>query len=380
MPTPLLLAATTTTWFGTARVPRALVEAGFEVTLLTPRNSLAEKSGYLRRIAYLRDDATERDFVAALGATVAATAPRLVVPCDDMAFRLLARLVLNSPPGVSVAQRRLADLVRESLGDPAHYLTSVDKTLLPPAAQALGLRVLPFAIVSAPEEAESFIAEHGFPLVLKNAHGFAGEGVAFCSDRDEFAKSFAQLSRPTVFAPIEPKPRLLLQRYIEGSAQYFPLAAWRGELVAGWAVERVVGHPAAKGPATVVRHLRSAEVRAFAERIVRGFGMSGLLNLECMIEQGTGRAYLLELSRRVNPGIHRGRWVGVDVCAALHAAATGMPWPSGMDVEAGEGRIAAHFPQEWLRDPGSSYLRDYPVDVPWDEPELLEAMLAMRHH
>jgi len=36
------------------------------------------------------------------------------------------------------------------------------------------------------------------------------------------------------------------------------------------------------------------------------------------------------------------------------------------------------FPQEWLRDPQSRWLRDYPVDVPWDESQLLAAMLARR--
>ena len=36
------------------------------------------------------------------------------------------------------------------------------------------------------------------------------------------------------------------------------------------------------------------------------------------------------------------------------------------------------FPQEWLRDPQSRWLREFPVDVPWGEPELLAAMLARR--
>jgi hypothetical protein len=48
-------------------------------------------------------------------------------------------------------------------------------------------------------------------------------------------------------------------------------------------------------------------------------------------------------------------------------------------MDPGDEWINVHFPQEWLRDPESSYLRDYPVDVPWDEPELIKAMLAMRH-
>ena len=32
---------------------------------------------------------------------------------------------------------------------------------------------------------------------------------------------------------------------------------------------------------------------------------------------------------------------------------------------------------KWLRDPESKWLRDYPVDVPWDEPALFEAMLDL---
>jgi hypothetical protein len=41
--------------------------------------------------------------------------------------------------------------------------------------------------------------------------------------------------------------------------------------------------------------------------------------------------------------------------------------------------LSVHFPQEWLRDPESEWILDHPVDVPWDEPELIEAMLALRH-
>jgi hypothetical protein len=31
-----------------------------------------------------------------------------------------------------------------------------------------------------------------------------------------------------------------------------------------------------------------------------------------------------------------------------------------------------------LRDPFSRWLREYPVDVPWDDPKLIEALLALR--
>jgi len=40
--------------------------------------------------------------------------------------------------------------------------------------------------------------------------------------------------------------------------------------------------------------------------------------------------------------------------------------------------VIAHFPQEWLRDPASRYLRRCRVDAPWDDPALLKAMAALR--
>ena len=51
---PILLVSTATRWYGTARTPRALAKAGFEVTLLAPRNSLAESSRFVARMRTCR--------------------------------------------------------------------------------------------------------------------------------------------------------------------------------------------------------------------------------------------------------------------------------------------------------------------------------------
>jgi len=133
-----------------------------------------------------------------------------------------------------------------------------------------------------------------------------------------------------------------------------------------------------KGPATVTRYHRSPAMREFARRLVKGFGMSGLLGLECVLANGSGEPYLIEINRRIVPGTHRGRELGVDQCAALHAALDGLPNPTRTDLEAGEEIVRVSFPQEWLRDPQSRWLRDHPVDVPWAELGLLRAMLARR--
>jgi len=69
--------------------------------------------------------------------------------------------------------------------------------------------------------------------------------------------------------------------------------------------------------------------------------------------------------------------MNVDPGAALFAASTGTSSDTRADLDEGEEHVCVHFPGEWLRDPESRWLREYPADVPWDEPELLQAMLAL---
>ena len=56
----------------------------------------------------------------------------------------------------------------------------------------------------------------------------------------------------------------------------------------------------------------------------------------------------------------------------------GLPSPSRTRLDANDERILVQFPGEWLRDPSSRWPRQHAVDVPWDDPELLDAMLALR--
>ena len=380
MNVPVLLVSTATRWIGTARIPAALAAAGFEVSLLTPRNSLAEKSRFVSKVGYLPDNATFPQWVVAFAGAVRATAPRIVVPCDDMAFRLMAML-LRSPHGVQPAlQLQLASLIRESLGDADYYDISVDKTLLPPAAEALGVRVPPYAVISTAEAAASFAAVRGYPVVLKRGHGFAGQGVAICANRDELTLAFADFTRANAMELGDSSAnRHLVQARIPGRVQYYLAMAWKGDLLAGWTSEKVVANPAPTGPPTVTRHFRSPRVREITASLVRRFGISGHFFVEFIVADDSGEPHVLEINRRVTPGSHRGRARNVDLWGALHARLQGTPFASPTDLDEGMEGIAVFFPEEWLRDPESRYLRDYPVDVPWDEPELIEAFLAMRH-
>ena len=106
--------------------------------------------------------------------------------------------------------------------------------------------------------------------------------------------------------------------------------------------------------------------------------MTGLFTSEYLVERGSGRVYLIEIERRIGPATHFGSVMKVDLCAALHAAMHGLPSPTRARLDPGEEHMLVTFPGEWLRNPQSRWLRDHPVDMPWDDPELLDAMLALR--
>ncbi|MGE5088236.1 MAG: hypothetical protein ACM3QY_03840 [Candidatus Levyibacteriota bacterium] len=363
-----------------ARMARCLATAGFEVSALAPRDSLVAKSRYVRRIGHLPQNATAGQWVHGFAATVKATAPALVLPCDDTSFRLMQLIVLAPPRNLQPAlQRELALRVTASLGSPAFYRASVDKTLLCPAAAALGVRVPPYVVVEDRREAEAFAGEHGYPVVAKRGHSTAGEGVAICSNAMELAQAFAtlRLPDPTGIVDVDGR-RLLVQAHIPGRIQYYAGVAWKGGLISGMGVEKVAGVP--KGPSTVSRYFRSDALRDFSSRLARGFGINGIFAPEFAIHERSGEPYLLELNRRMTHGTHRGAAMNVDVGAALHCALSGAPMTTRTDLDEGEEHLCVHFPSEWLRDPESAWLRDHPVDVPWDEPELIEAMLAMRRN
>jgi len=377
--TPVLLVSTATRWIGTARIPAALAHAGFTVSLLTPPNSLAERSRFVSRVGYLPENATVAQWVAAFAEIAAATQPRIVLPCDDMAFLLLANLRRSPPRDMQPAlAARLSSLIEYSLGDSSQYETSVDKTRLPAAAMAMGVAVPPFSIVDNPAAADSFGRAHGYPIVVKRAHGFGGAGVAICADAADVARAFHAFLEPQPLDLGNVPSSLLVQAHVPGNINYYLSTASQGRLVAGYASEKVVAHPHPTGPPTVTRHFRSPQLRSIAESLAAGFGISGHFFVEFIVPTGTGRPLVLEINRRITPGSHRGSLRNVDHWAALQAALTGAKSPTRSDFDEGEEGLLVWFPEEWLRDPDSRYLRDHVVDVPWDEPELLEAFTAMR--
>jgi predicted ATP-grasp superfamily ATP-dependent carboligase len=374
---PLLLVATATEWAGPARLPRELVRAGFDVSVLAPMHALLTKSRYVGAVTYLPDAATPMQWAYMLAASLGARTPRLIVPCDDTALQLMMTFVETPPEGIenSVRERILA-LIRESLGDPGFYRSSIDKTLLPPAAEALGVRVPPFQIISDVDAARAFADAKGYPVVLKRAFGTAGQAVEVVLEKMQLEPAFRKLISKRD-AALWKSADLLIQAWIPGKGLLHAVAAWDGVVYAGMTREVLMRNPAT-GPSTVVRCRHAPEARRFSELLAAGFGISGFFGPEFIEHERTGDVYLIEINRRVTNGVQMGGLVGVDLCSALAAALDHDVYKGQVDIPAGEEQLIAEFPQEWLRDPASPYLRAARTDVPWDDLGLLQAMLAMR--
>ena len=71
-----------------------------------------------------------------------------------------------------------------------------------------------------------------------------------------------------------------------------------------------------KGQTSVLRFVRSPETAAYTETLCKAFGISGFCNVQFVLDED-GRAYLLELNRRIVTHMHMGERVGADLAVAM---------------------------------------------------------------
>ena len=79
------------------------------------------------------------------------------------------------------------------------------------------------------------------------------------------------------------------------------------------------------GPASVVHLIQNVEMRGAAERIASRLGISGFFGLDFILEEGTGRAYLIEMNARLAPPCYLRFEKGRDLIGAMWASITGQP-------------------------------------------------------
>jgi carbamoyl-phosphate synthase L subunit-like protein len=378
---PTVLVATTSRWYPTARLAMALANYGCVVEMLCPPGHPIAKTMAADKTYWYHGLAPLRSFAAA----IANAQPDLIIPGDDLATRQLHRLYdLEQKRGKTGSS--ICRVIERSLGPAESFPVAYTRAAFIELAQQEGIRVPATKAITNLDELKDWIIRSGFPVVLKANGTSGGDGVRIVRTLDQAERAFCSLQAPPRLLRAAKRALLdhdvtlvgpaLLRRRFEMNAQIFvdgreatsAVACWQGKLLAALHFE-VVNKTSAAGHATVVRWIENTDIATAAEKMVRRLNLSGVHGFDFMLEEQTGKAYLIEMNPRATQVGHLALGPGRDIPAALYAALSGQVLQSAQAVT--ENDTIALFPQEWMRDPESSFLRSAYHDIPWEEPEFI---------
>ncbi|MFI5387785.1 MAG: ATP-grasp domain-containing protein, partial [Fimbriimonadales bacterium] len=254
MPRVLVLALEN--WLGSARLPKALRSAGFEVSLLCYPNTLIALTKYTDdRDTCLPGDAAE--IVARrMTSLIEAHPARMIIPADDRALRFLHHIVEVAHLGR--LPQALIDVVRASLPNPSSFRYGVDKEAASQLMDDLGIRTPPRKLVWSHQDLKEFESEFGLPFVVKPLAGTAGEGVQILKSAEEI--DAAMLSAGSTW---------MAQKYIRGKSAGSSSVAIDGKCLGTVAYEKTFTYPGETGPASVITRIDNEDMmrgaRAFAK-------------------------------------------------------------------------------------------------------------------
>jgi hypothetical protein len=378
---PKILIATTSRWVPTARLTMALANAGCGVEVVCPSGHPVAKTNAARQIYTYRGLAPLMSFRNA----ITATNPDLIVPGDDLATRHLHDLhrwgQREGNKGASICA-----LIERSLGSAEGFPVVFARNAFIEAAQQEEVRVPKTGVVENKDDLRKQVGRLGFPLVLKANGTSGGDGVRITQTLEEAELALQTLQTPPLFARAAKRalldqdttllwPSLLRQRYVV-NAQAFVMGreatstvfCWKGSVLAALHFQ-VINKMHAAGHAAVLRLIEHPEMSNATEKMARRLNLSGLYGFDFMLEAQTEDAYLIEVNPRTTQVGHLALGAGRDLPAALYAALSGECVPATQMVT--EKDTIALFPQEWMRDPASEFLRSGYHDVPWEQPALV---------
>jgi predicted ATP-grasp superfamily ATP-dependent carboligase len=287
--------------------------------------------------------------VSSIDAAIEAADPDLVVPCDDLATaHLHAIYERESRYGSSPGSETAALLVR-SLGSPANYSIIDSRQEFLALACEEGVLVPNSALTPELSALDGWILENGVPAVLKTDCTSGGEGVRIVETRQQARRAFRELvsRRPTAqtFKRMlmdgdttsvarllqSERPLVSVQQFVAGQDANLALACWQGEVLAQ-ILAIVLKTRSPRGPAAVIRLIENSQMSAAVKTIVRRLGLSGFAGFDFVIEERTGKAFLIEINPRATQTCHLQLGVRRNLTAALCASVSGSPMAKSPSV------------------------------------------------
>jgi ATP-grasp domain len=369
-------------WPLTAKLALAFLRHGCRVEVVCPPDHpFSFVSGIGKLYPYRGLDSLQSLYEAMTSAE-----PDFVVPCDDGVVWQMHELHRSKP--------ELRPLIERSLGAASGYETVACRAKLMEIAQELKVRAPETRGIRDRTDLQAWFSTRdstgGRPGVLKLDWTCGGKGVQIARSLAEAERAMTVMRRPATFMTAlgrwmlihdamafwkwknHRRPVFTLQAFIKGRPANTMLACREGKVLAMVTVE-VLCAQSATGTALVVRPIENDEIRIAAERIAERLQLSGFHGLDFMIEDGTGYAYLIELNPRCTQLGHLQIGAQGDLVGVLCGAFGGTRSQENKKPISEE--TIAFFPEVLWSNPKCSYLDTSYVDIPQEEPGLVQELM-----
>ena len=312
--------------------------------------------------------------------------PDILIPCDDVAMHHLHRLYNATSQSTDPDSNAISTLLQVSLGDPDSYPVTESREKFMAVVRELGVCIPETKTVSSSEQVEQWLAQYGFPAVLKADGTSGGEGVKIVHTLLEALQAYKTLHAPlaTLVAAkrtlidrdsncivpwLMQHPRhVSIQRFVAGPDANLAVACWRGEVLASIDVE-VLQTSKPRGPATIVRLDQNGDRLQAVTKIVRKLGFTGLCGFDFMIDAANGDAYLIEMNARATQTCTLPLAPHGNLISSFCTAFTGQPY-FDTPLQLVSDTIAL-FPMAWQGNTSSELFQSSYQDLPQEEPDLV---------
>lgn len=323
---PRILILSHACWEGLSRLPAMLHAAGARVEVFGPAGNYPS----LSRFATAKHTAPQamESYLQALQEFLSrSAAPDWIVIGDDTLWYALA-------------ERREQQWV-QAIIQHAVPLSSLDfivsKIVFSEKCQAAGIRMPAFKVCGNAAEAQQAATELGFPVVLKEAQGFAGLSVQILHTPESLAA--ADFSGPRI-----------VQAFIWGKTLSACALYRHGELAGMFSYyrSRTWG---SLGPSAAIRFKVFEGLTEMAQKLGQLSRFHGLCGLDLIESEEDGQWYLLEQNFRPTLTMDAGHLAGADLTGLLPLLWSGNSQSENLPrlQNPACGQLEALFPQDFFR-------------------------------
>ena len=280
-------------WEGLSRLPAVLHQAGCEVSVFGPPANYPALSRYVTRRTSVAGDIDQLlDQLQQYLAQPQHQADWIVIGDDPLLYALEKRQ----------QQGWVQQVLRHCIApDKLGFATSKIQFLQ--ACQAADILVPAFQICHTMQDLQQAAQRFGFPLVLKEAQGYAGLAVRIIHTMEECAQidlSHAWIAQEFITGRLLSASAVFRHGQLLSLFSYYRSRTW-GEL----------------GPSAAIQFQSFPGLDDIVQRSGTLSGFHGLCGFDLIQQEGSGALYLLEQNFRPTLTLDLGRLAGVDVVAAL---------------------------------------------------------------